>query len=82
MTAATLAIIVHVIVWHANGTYTRMYEMAAEGKAYLSILYNLGLVLITAGILAFLIETIMSLVTETRQARKNGTDTEKGPADE
>ena len=72
-----MGIIVHVIVWHANGTYTRMYEMAAEGKSYLSVLYNLGLVIVSAGVLAFLIEKIMNLIADTRQVNKPKPDTEK-----
>ena len=81
MSVVILAIIIHVIVWHANGTYTRMYEMASEGKAYLSVLYNLGLVSVTSAILAFLIEKIMNLIADTRQTKNSSNESEKETSD-
>ena len=77
LSVITMVIIVHVIVWHANGTYTRMYETAAEGKSYLSVLYNLGLVIISAGVPAFLIEKIMNLIADTRHLKQNQSNSEK-----
>jgi len=34
----------HVINWHYSDMYSKMYELALEGKSYISVLYNLTLI--------------------------------------
>ena len=53
----------HVINWHATGMHTRLLELAKEGKPYLSILYNLGLIAVTASTLGLLMGKITNLIS-------------------
>ena len=64
-------IIWHVIYWHSTGMYLEMFQWLEVGKGYITVLYNLGLMLLLGVLLGFLMEKIMSLITqlETKERR-------------
>ena len=47
--------------------HTRLQEMAEEGKSYLSVAYNIGLVVFTATALGLLMGKITDLITHENQ---------------
>lgn len=44
-----------------------MYDMIAEGKGWISVLYNIGLVTLTAVLLGLLMSSITGLLANKRQ---------------
>jgi hypothetical protein len=56
------AIIWHVIHWHSTGMYLEMLGWAETEKAYLTVLYNLGLMILCGVALGFLMKKITDLV--------------------
>lgn len=70
-------IIWHVVHWHSTGMYDRLSELAEEGKAYLSVLYNLGLAVFSATILGILINRITDLLTRENIHPAGGITAEK-----
>jgi len=64
---ATLSIICGLIIWHAfhwhvTGMYLEMFTWLKTGKGYVTVLYNLGLMLVLGGTLGFLMEKITDLL--------------------
>ena len=64
---ATLSIICgliiwHVIYWHSTGMYLEMFKWLQTGKGYITVLYNLGLMLVLGAVLGFLMEKITDLI--------------------
>jgi len=55
-------IIFHVVSWHAMGIYFVMFTWLGTGKGYLTVLYNIGLMLVLGGSLGFLMEKITDLL--------------------
>lgn len=55
-------IIWHVIQWHSMGMYLEMFSWTGTEKAYLAVLYNLGLMLLLGAILSLLLEKIIDLL--------------------
>jgi hypothetical protein len=55
-------IIWHVVRWHATGMYLEMFTWLKTGKGYVTVLYNLGLMLVLGGSLGFLMEKITDLL--------------------
>jgi len=53
----------HAVYWHSTGMYRQMLDWLPTGKAYLTVLYNLGLMLVTGTVLAFLVDAIATLIT-------------------
>ncbi len=68
-------IIWHIIDWYSAGTYDRLLDLVEEGKAYLSILYNLGLMTLLSFILGLLSGKIADLVGY-EQRERNSPDNE------
>jgi ABC-type uncharacterized transport system permease subunit len=56
------AIIWHVIHWHSTGMYLEMLDWAETERAYLTVLYNLGLMILCGVALGFLMKKITDLV--------------------
>ena len=54
-------IIWHVVRWHSTGMYLELFEWLQTGKGYLTVLYNLGLMLVLGTVLGFLMEKITDL---------------------
>ena len=64
---ATLSIISGLIIWHAvhwhsTGMYLEMFKWLQIGRGYITVLYNLGLMLVLGAVLAFLMERITDLI--------------------
>ena len=52
----------HVIHWHSTGMYLEMFNWVGTNKAYLTVVYNLGLMLVLGAALGFLMEKITDLL--------------------
>jgi hypothetical protein len=50
------------IYWHSTGIYLEMFLWVETGKGYITVLYNLGLMLATGATLAILVEKITKLI--------------------
>lgn len=55
-------IIWHAVHWHSTGMYMKMFRWLGTGKGYITVLYNLGLMLVLGGTLGFLMEKITDLL--------------------
>ena len=55
-------IIWHVVRWHSTGMYLELFEWLRTGKGYITVLYNLGLMLVLGAVLGFLMEKITDLI--------------------
>lgn len=67
----------HVISWSTNGMYLRLYQWLDTGKGYITVLYNLGLMLVTGVILTFLTGKVLVLLGY-RATDETGSDNEDG----
>ncbi len=57
-----IALIVwHVIDWHSRGMYLEMFKWLLTGEGYITVLYNLGLMLALGAALGLLTEKIVDL---------------------
>ena len=52
----------HVVHWHCTGMYLEMFRWIETDKAYLTVLYDLGLMLVLGVVLGFLMEKITELI--------------------
>lgn len=57
-----ILLIWHVIRWHVAGMYLQMFRWLGTSKGYLTVLYNLGLMLVLGGSLGFLMQKITDLL--------------------
>lgn len=65
-----ILLICHVVSWHTMGMYLEMFTWLGTSKGYLTVLYNLGLMLVLGGALGFLMEKITDLLGyEVREIR-------------
>ena len=55
-------IVWHAVYWHSTGMYLEMFDWIERGKGYVTVLYNLGLMLVVAAVLGFLIEKLTELL--------------------
>jgi len=55
-------IIWHAVHWHSTGLYLEMFNWIGNDKAYLTVLYNLGVMLVLGVSLGFLMERISDLI--------------------
>lgn len=55
-------IIWHAVQWHSTGMYLEMLNWAGTDKAYITVAYNLGLMLVLGAVLGFLMEKITNLI--------------------
>ncbi len=55
-------IIWHIIDWYSAGMYVRLLNLVEEGKAYLSVLYTLGLMTLLSVTLGLLLGKITDLL--------------------
>ena len=57
-----IALIVwHVIDWHSRGMYLEMFKWLLTGEGYITVVYNLGLMLVLGAALGLLTEKIVGL---------------------
>lgn len=52
----------HVVQWHSTGMYLEMFRWLETGKGYITVLYNLGIMLVLGVVLGFLMENIIGLL--------------------
>ena len=55
-------IIYHAVSWHLNGLYTEMFSWVEGNKGYLTILYNLGLMVVSGAVIALLVDKVTVLI--------------------
>jgi len=55
-------IIWHVVYWNSTGMYLEMFNWLQTGRGYITVLYNLGLMLVLGVLLGFLMERITDLI--------------------
>ncbi len=55
-------IIWHAIYWHSTGMYLEMLNWLQMGRGYITVLYNLGLMLVLGAVLGLLMEKITDLL--------------------
>lgn len=71
-------IIWHAIHWHSTGMYLRMFNWRGTDRAYLVMLYNVGLILSLGALLGFLMSKITDLlgyeVSEVKRIRDKEKD--------
>jgi hypothetical protein len=72
---ALLSIVCGLLIWHAvhwysSGMYLEMFHWLSTGRGYLTVLYNLGLMLVTGLVLGSLVTGIVSLIGEFQRKRK------------
>ncbi len=53
----------HAVYWRYTGMYLEMFNWLQTGKAYLTILYNLGVMLLLGTTLGLLMERILDLIS-------------------
>ena len=51
----------HIVHWYSTGVYREMLDWAGTDRAYVLVLYNLGLMLGLGAVLGFLLDRITSL---------------------
>lgn len=57
-------IIWHAVYWHFSGMYLEMFQWLQTGKGYITVLYNLGLMVVVSIILGFLMVKVIDLVSQ------------------
>lgn len=56
------SIIWHVVHWHSTGMYLEMFNWLQTTRGYMTVLYNLGFMLVLGAVLGFLMEKITDLI--------------------
>lgn len=62
-------IIWHAIHWHSAGMYLEMFKWLQTSKGYVTVLYNLGLMLVMGTALSLLMEKITDLIGHEENAK-------------
>ena len=74
-------IIWHVVYWQSTGMYLEMFKWLPTGRGYITVLYNLGLMLALGTTLGFLMQKITDMigyeVREVKHFKGEGTDNNK-----
>lgn len=70
LTVVAGLLIWHVIHWHSTGMYLEMYEWLQAGRGYITVLYNLGLLLVTGSLLGLLMKKIAELLASIRNKKE------------
>jgi len=52
----------HAVRWHLNGMDLEMFGWLQTGRGYITVLYNLGLMLVLGTALGFLMEMVTELI--------------------
>jgi len=60
----------HVINWHSTGMYLKMYDWLQAGRGYITVLYNLGLLLAVGSLLGLLMKKIADLLAGIRHKKE------------
>jgi len=71
-------IIWHAVQWHLNGMHLEMFERLETGRSYITVLYNLGLMLALGISLGLLMDRITDLIGfEIRQTKHSDDEAER-----
>jgi len=57
-------IIWHAVYWHSTGMYLEMFRWLQAGKGHITVLYNLGLMVVVGTVLGFLMVKVIDLVSQ------------------
>ncbi len=52
----------HAVYWHSTGMYLEMFRWLPTGRGYITVLYNLGLMLVMGVLLGFLTGKVTDLI--------------------
>ena len=75
----SVLIVWHAISWHSTGMYLEMFHWLQTGRSYITVLYNLGLMLVLGVTLGLLIEKMTDLFGyEVREIKHLDDDTKRG----
>lgn len=55
-------IIWHAVYWHSTGMYLEMFRWLQAGKGHITVLYNLGLMVVVGTVLGFLMVKVIDLI--------------------
>lgn len=72
----------HAVHWHSTGVYLEMFNWIGTSKGYLTVLYNLGIILVLGVTLGLLMERITRLFGYRIGKIKHFTDEEAGDSAE
>lgn len=75
LSVVCIFIIWHTIYWYTTGMHDRLIELAGEGKAYLSVLYNISLI----AVLAVTLGMLMGKISEVMSHRQHTADNPDNP---
>jgi hypothetical protein len=76
LAAVSGAILWHVVAWHNDGSYARMFADIKAGHSLISALYNLGLMVVLGTCLGLLMERITRIAGYRVHERKHFEDDE------
>jgi hypothetical protein len=84
---ATLSVVCGLIIWHAvhwhlDGMYLEMFNRLEAGRGYITVLYNLGLMLVLGISLGFLMDRVAGLMGDESSPTEDADDdaeTGEGP---
>ena len=72
-------IVWHAVNWHSTGMYLEMFNWLQTGRGYITVLYNLGLMLVLGAVLGLLMEKITDLLGyEVHEIKHFDDDAERG----
>ncbi|MBA7698841.1 hypothetical protein ES703_107523 [subsurface metagenome] len=79
VSSAILALLIwHVASWHNSGMYLEMSRWLQAGKGYITVLYNLGMMLVMGVVLGYLMEKVTDLIAyglyEIRRSEEEAAD--------
>jgi len=57
-------IIWHAVYWYSTGMYLEMFRWLQTGKGHITVLYNLGLMVVVGTVLGFLMVKVIDLVSQ------------------
>ena len=63
----------HAILWQLSGMYQEMFGWLGSGKAYLTVLYNIGFMVVLGLTLGILLDKITSFPRDKNLQRKDRT---------
>jgi len=52
----------HTVYWHTSGMHTTIFEFIKAGKGYLTVLYYVGLTIVSAILLSFFMGKILEVL--------------------
>jgi len=85
MQVGTLSILSGFVIWHitnwqSNGMYTEIFSWIGTDRAYLTVLYNLGLMILFSVMLGLLMCTITNLLGLEYHETDHSSDDDKAGA--